>query len=156
MQVEIRKTERWHEIDVRRADGVSLALRSPDRKFSPPHDLVHLVVERALGLDGGFWDCVARGAKFRGMRVKAGRQRPQAEARSKALIKESQARLKETEVFVGLFQEALLSKDQGSASRLCRALEHDHPRLKQFCFSRGEAIHQEGAAARCRDIGQGG
>lgn len=145
MQVEIRKTSRWHEIAVQRADGVALALRSPDRKFSPPHDLVHLVVERALGLDGGFWGCVAKGAKFPGMEVTAGRQRPQAEARSQTLIKENQAKLNETEVFVGVFQEALL--EDGS-----EATPRRYERLRRALAARGRKLTNEAVATIWDDL----
>lgn len=39
-----------------------------------PHDLAQLVVERELGLDHGFWGCVAAGATFRTL-VRGGRKR---------------------------------------------------------------------------------
>lgn len=39
-----------------------------------PHDLAQLVVERELGLEFGFWGCVAAGATFRTL-VKGGRRR---------------------------------------------------------------------------------
>ena len=145
MQVEIRKTSRWHEIAVQRADGVALALRSPDRKFSPPHDLVHLVVERALGLDGGFWGCVAKGAKFPGMEVTAGRQKPQAEARSQTLIKENKTKLNETEVFVGVFQEALL-EDGGEA------MARRNERLRLALAARGRKLTPEAVATIWDDL----
>ena len=145
MHVAIRKTSRWHEIAVQRADGVSLALRSPDRRFSPPHDLVHLVVERALGLDGGFWGCVAKGAKFPGMQVTAGRQRPQADARSKALIKENKAKLNETEVFVGVFQEALLENS-------CKETAKRNERLRRALAARGRKLAPEAVATIWDDL----
>lgn len=145
MQVEIRKTSRWHEIAVQRSDGVALALRSPDRKFSPSHDLVHLVVERALGLDGGFWGCVAKGAKFPGMEVTAGRQRPQAEARSQMLIKENKAKLNETEVFVGVFQEALLEEGGEVTPRR-------NERLMRALAARGRKLTPEAVATIWKDL----
>jgi hypothetical protein len=39
-----------------------------------PHDLAQLVVERELGLEHGFWGCVAAGATFRTL-VRGGRKR---------------------------------------------------------------------------------
>jgi hypothetical protein len=35
-----------------------------------PHDLATFVVEEALGIEHGFWGCVARGATFRSLRRK--------------------------------------------------------------------------------------
>ena len=32
-----------------------------------PHDLATFVIEKALGIDGGFWGCVAAGATFRSL-----------------------------------------------------------------------------------------
>ncbi|MGA5171001.1 MULTISPECIES: hypothetical protein [Streptomyces] len=41
-----------------------------------PHDLVHAVVETALGIDDGFWGSMARGATFQGFAlVEPGRHR---------------------------------------------------------------------------------
>ncbi|MET9305749.1 hypothetical protein ABZX68_10525 [Streptomyces cellulosae] len=34
-----------------------------------PHDLVHAVVETALGIDDGFWGATARGATFQGFEI---------------------------------------------------------------------------------------
>jgi hypothetical protein len=39
-----------------------------------PHDLVHAIVEKALGLEDGFWAAIERGAAFGGFAV-VGRQR---------------------------------------------------------------------------------
>jgi hypothetical protein len=56
-----------HSIEVRgRQRGPDI--RRPPRETGPtmPHDLVHAVVEQALGLDRGFWAAVDRGATFEG------------------------------------------------------------------------------------------
>lgn len=108
MKVEVQKTHAWHVSKIFRDDGVTLALRSPDRKFSPPHDVIHFVVEQTLGLHRGFWGTVAAGGRFRSMKVIGGRQAPHADARSKTLIKSNQPFLDEAEVFVGVFQDVLL------------------------------------------------
>lgn len=42
-----------------------MALGHPDKL---PHDLGQFVVEAALGLQFGFWGCVAAGASFRSLR----------------------------------------------------------------------------------------
>lgn len=51
-----------------------------------PHDLATFVIEDALGIEHGFWDCVADGATFRSMRRK--RTEP-----GKAVIRRHRAQL---------------------------------------------------------------
>ena len=115
MNVVVLKTSGDPAITIVRDDGVTLSLRSVGRKFSPPHDVAHFVVEQGLGLQHGFWGSVAEGAKFKNMRVLSGRQRPHADTRSKDLIKANEPYLNEAEVFVGVFQRDLL--DQTKAYR---------------------------------------
>jgi hypothetical protein len=55
---EIVVTDRPHGPDVRRARH--------ETGQAIPHDLVHLVVESALGIDDGFWGAIAAGATFGG------------------------------------------------------------------------------------------
>jgi len=107
MRIEIQKSVSRHVIQVFRDDGVTLEVRAPDRKFILPHDIVHFVVEKTLGLQRGFWGSVAHGAKLASMTVIEGRQRPHADARSQALIKSNQPYLAEAEVYVGVFQQTL-------------------------------------------------
>jgi hypothetical protein len=76
--------------DVRRDDGVTL--RVPGNSFNDvgrmlPHDLAHLIVERGLGLEHGFWGTVASGGVFSGMRVLDGRRPPHAGERSRDVIR---------------------------------------------------------------------
>jgi len=53
-----------------------------------PHDLATFVIERALGLEYGFWGCVAMGATFRSL----GRKRtPQGKAVVRAHLEELDA-----------------------------------------------------------------
>src|SRR5438270_10695624 len=47
-----------------RDDGVRFAVRGVGHNFSIPHDLAHLVIEKALHLDRGFWGSIAEGAVF--------------------------------------------------------------------------------------------
>ncbi len=132
MKVEIHRTSARHEITIVRDDGVTLQLRPPDRKFSPPHDVIHFVVEETLVLQKGFWGTVANGAKFPSMTVIKGRQRPHADTRSKSLIKSNQPYLNEAEVLVGVFQDVLLKNPKvyreiiGSRIKACgREIEPD-------------------------------
>lgn len=85
----------------RRDDGVLLEVPSHDRTARLPHDLAHYVVERELGLNRGFWGCVAAGALFPGMKVVSGRQPPHAADRSRAIIRGAGQHGTEAEVLVG-------------------------------------------------------
>jgi hypothetical protein len=85
----------------RREDGVLLEVPSYDRTAPLPHDLAHYVVEQDLGLQQGFWGCVAAGALFPGIKVVCGRQPPHAADRSRAIIREAGQYGTEAEVLVG-------------------------------------------------------
>lgn len=85
----------------RRDDAVVLEVPSYDRTAPLPHDLAHYVVERELGLQRGFWGCVAAGALFPGIKVLSGRQPPHAADRSRAIICEAGPYGTEAEVLVG-------------------------------------------------------
>lgn len=107
MHLNVEKTTDRPTIIAVRDDGVSLRVRTPDRKFSPPHDLIHFVVEKAMNLDRGFWGSVADGAKFASMEVIDGRQRPKVNERSAQIIKANELHLSEAEMIVGAFQRVL-------------------------------------------------
>jgi hypothetical protein len=107
MHLNVEKTTDRPNIIAVRDDGVSLCVRTPDRKFSPPHDLIHFVVEQGMHLERGFWGSVADGAKFASMEVIDGRQRPKANERSAQIIKANELALSEAEVIVGVFQKVL-------------------------------------------------
>jgi hypothetical protein len=76
MYLNVQKTADRPNIIAVRDDGVSVRVRTPDRKFSPPHDLIHFVVEKGMRLQWGFWGSVADGAKFASVEVIDGRQKP--------------------------------------------------------------------------------
>jgi hypothetical protein len=107
MIVTAEKTAERPAIIAIRDDGVSLVIRAPDRKFSPPHDLVHFVVEKTMRLHRGFWGSVADGAKFTSMEVIDGRQRPHANERSAQVIAANASHLSDAERIVGVFQKVL-------------------------------------------------
>ncbi|GHF75934.1 hypothetical protein GCM10017566_57220 [Amycolatopsis bartoniae] len=69
-----------------RDDGVTLQMRSYDRKSRVPHDLAHAVTERELGLSTGVFGCLAAGALFASVQVLEGRLRYDAKERSRRLI----------------------------------------------------------------------
>ena len=87
---------------VMRDDKVALEIRGFDRTGGLPHDLAHFVVESELGLQFGFWGCIAAGAEFDSARVVGGRRPPHASERSKTILKEAGQRLTEAEVLVGV------------------------------------------------------
>jgi len=123
MHVNVEKTTDRPVIIAVRDDGVSLRVRAPDRKFSPPHDLIHFIVENGMRLQRGFWGSVANGAKFASMEVIDGRQKPHAHEKSTQIIKANEAPLAEAEAIVGAFQKTLhedLKPHQETLSRLLR------------------------------------
>ena len=107
MQISVTKTAERPNIVALRDDGVTVALRTPTRKFSPPHDLIHFVVEERLSLAHGFWGSIADGAKFSSLLVVSGRQRPKANERSAEVLRSNQRSLSEAEMIVGAFQTVL-------------------------------------------------
>ena len=107
MYLNVQKTADRPNIIAVRDDGVSVRVRTPDRKFSPPHDLIHFVVEKGMRLQWGFWGSVADGAKFASVEVIDGRQKPRADERSAQIIKANEAHLSESEMIVGAFQKVL-------------------------------------------------
>ncbi|MDT3724851.1 hypothetical protein ROS62_08090 [Streptomyces sp. DSM 41972] len=64
-----RLPDNQHEILVRRDKGPDVRLPAQPAGPSMPHDLVHAVVETALGIDDGFWGATARGATFQGFEL---------------------------------------------------------------------------------------
>jgi hypothetical protein len=102
-----------------RADGVELSIPAYDRSSALPHDFAHFVVEQSLGLRGGFWGKVSRGALFPSVAVLAGRQPPHAADRSKAIVRESGQSGIEAEEFVGVLRaivEQQLDRDLDRAA----------------------------------------
>ena len=124
MYLNAQKTADRPSIIAVRDDGVSLRVRTPDRKFSPPHNLIDFVVEKGMHLERGFWGSVADGAKFASVDVIDGRQKPRANERSAQIIRANEAHLSQAEVIVGVFQKVLpedLRPHQGNLPRLLSA-----------------------------------
>jgi len=107
MYLDVQKTTDRPNIIAVRDDGVSVRVLTPDRKFSPPHDLIHFIVEKGMHLQRGFWGSIADGAKFASVEVIDGRQKPRANERSAQIIKANEAHLSEAEMIVGAFQKVL-------------------------------------------------
>jgi hypothetical protein len=113
-----------------RDDGVSLGV--PDYAFmrALPHDLAHYVVEVVLGLRRGFWGSVAEGAKFDGMVLIEGRQKPHAEQKGKAAVKLNAGNLNEAEILVSIFASFVDSGLDRSRQRVEARLKEVVARLR--------------------------
>jgi hypothetical protein len=106
---------------VERDDRVRLAVPGYAFMRPLPHDLAHYVVESALGVTEGFWGSVAAGAKFPGMILIAGRQKPHAEEKSKSILKANAEALSESERLVACFERIVderLDRNRTFAERL--------------------------------------
>ena len=114
MEITFTKTgARTYEVAVRRDDGVTLRVRTPDKPLKIPHDMVHYVVERELNMERGFWGSIAAGAVFGTVQVVSGRQPPHAAERSAALIKASYREQAAAELYVAVLQRvAVEGKEQ--------------------------------------------
>jgi hypothetical protein len=104
-----------------RPDAVTVRLRSYDRTSVVPHDLAHLVVERALRVRTGLWGSLAAGAEFDSVEIVAGRLKHDHRARSAALRKANHRDLQLAEVLVGVVLEAAAGQCQGLQRRLAGA-----------------------------------
>jgi hypothetical protein len=138
------------ETSVVRSDGVRLAVPTFGPMRHMPHDLVHFVVESELGIQHGFWGCIAAGAVFRGMRVLAGRRRPHADERSRAILERAGQRLVESEELVRIVLQAAIA-DRASSVELARRLERawrPHGRSRREIGL--DAARRVGAALRAR------
>ncbi|HSK57819.1 MAG TPA: hypothetical protein VK935_02080 [Actinomycetospora sp.] len=93
--------------DVDRGDGLRLQLRSYDRAGVVPHDAVHLLGERALGLTGGLWGSIRAGALFDSIEITGGRPRHDRRARSRRVRRENARELRLAEVVVGVLQQGI-------------------------------------------------
>lgn len=123
MEITFTKTgPRAYEAVVSRDDGVVLRVPSPDRPAGLPHDIAHYLVERELGLERGFWGCVAAGAVFDNIRVVSGRRRPHAAERSKEMIKAARTQLATSELYalvlLGVAREGKEADWPGVVARL--------------------------------------
>ncbi|MDD7940610.1 hypothetical protein PHK61_19480 [Actinomycetospora lutea] len=90
-----------------RDDGVRLRLRSYERTGDVPHDAVHLVGERALGITEGLWGSIAAGALFESIEVVAGKQRHDRRQRSDAVRRANADGLRLAETVVGVLQQSV-------------------------------------------------
>ena len=112
-----------YETVITRDDGVIYWLRGVGHDFAIPHDLAHYVIERALGLDDGFWGTIADGAVFPTMHYRSGRRAPKAAARSHALLAANVRKLIDAEVLVRLFNDSLERGDDCRSAKQRAAVD---------------------------------
>jgi hypothetical protein len=96
-----------YETVITRSDGVTYHVKGVGHMFAIPHDLAHLAIEQALGIRRGFWGSVADGAVFGSLTHMSGRRKPRAAEHSKQVLKANKDELTETEILIGLFNQAL-------------------------------------------------
>lgn len=102
-----RLDERRYETEITRSDGVTYRVKGVGHMSAIPHDLCHFAIERGLRIRGGFWGSVAQGAVFGSLTHVSGRRRPKAAERSERILEANKGELTETEILVGLFNQAL-------------------------------------------------
>ncbi|HLZ71941.1 MAG TPA: hypothetical protein VKV26_18715 [Dehalococcoidia bacterium] len=123
MDVEfIRSGERTYHCIAYRHDGVCLRVSGAGRILPLPHDLVHFVIERELGLTGGFWGSVADGVLFGSITVVSGRQRPHAAERSRTLLRANAELLLQAEVVAGALDAIVAEGADANAQQALRRL----------------------------------
>jgi len=85
----IRSGERRYSMRIERADGPALVM-DPAPGFDPdlPHDMVHFVVEAALGLKTGVFGQIAAGGNAGSFRVEAANGKMSAKERQRAVRKQ--------------------------------------------------------------------
>ncbi|GAY10265.1 hypothetical protein [Pseudonocardia sp. N23] len=98
---------------VHRADGVRWSVDGGVAGPGLPHDLVHFVVERAIGEEHGFWGSVAAGVVFGSMSHLDGRRPPHGRERSTLLLRERRGGLQAAELLVNLVEHVA---EQGMTS----------------------------------------
>lgn len=114
-----------YSVSVLRSDGVTLSLRPAGASRALPHDLAHFVVESELGLEQGFWGCVAAGAVIPGLAVVSGRRRPHATERSHAVLRTAGQRPTEAEHMVKVVLEVAIGRMDERAPSRALALIND-------------------------------
>lgn len=108
MELQLKRLdERRYETCITRSDGVTWLVKGVGHMGNLPHDLAHFVVERALGIRQGFWGSLAEGAVFGSLTHVEGRRKPHAAQRSRDVLRRNDKTMKESEILVGLFDQAM-------------------------------------------------
>lgn len=118
---------RYHSL-LHRSDGVTVRLEggSWNKVGGPagrvPHDIAHLLVEEAFGLDRGLWGVLAAGGTVQNASVVDGRQPPHAAARAEAIVAPARPMLQQAEVLVRAVADFALAgtpRDLAGFQRAC-------------------------------------
>lgn len=104
---------------VERDDGVVYRLMSGRAGTALPHDIVHLVAERELGITDGIWGGIAAGMVFTSMRHLRGRRPPHTGDRSAGLKRSYRDRIMRSEL-LGDLVETIAALDSPSADEIRR------------------------------------
>ena len=108
-----RPRGRYHSV-LHRADGVCVRLeggsynRIGGRMGRVPHDIAHLIVEDAFGLEAGLWGTLAAGGIVQNASFAGGRKPPHAERRARAITDRAGESLRQAEVLVRAVADASL------------------------------------------------
>lgn len=125
--VKARAGTRYHSF-LHRFDGVVVRLEggSWNKVGGPagrvPHDIAHLLVEEAFGLDRGLWGVLAAGGTVQNASVASGRQPPHAARRAEAIVAPARPMLQQAEVLVRAAADLALAgtpRDVGAFRRAC-------------------------------------
>ena len=108
---------------VERPDGVRYRVFDGTATSRLPHDLGHLVVERAIGDHGGFWGAVAAGVVFSSMEHLDGRRPPHARDRSEAAMRDRGDGLRRGELLVWLTEH--VARDRVTDPQRVRAMAEE-------------------------------
>jgi hypothetical protein len=104
---------RYHSM-LHRVDGVTVRLEggSYNRIGGPvghvPHDIAHLVVEDAFGLDAGLWGTLAAGGIVQNATFAGGRKPPHADRRARTITDRVGESLRQAEILVRAVADASL------------------------------------------------
>lgn len=123
-----------------RNDGVSLAIPGFGSSKPLPHDLVHFITEEELGVDYGFWGCVATGAIYKGMAVVAGKVRYDSQKKSEDIIKQNGQKISEAEILAGVILTILRKGIQNDWPKVQRV---QHSAWQPASPSRPPMTHEE-------------
>jgi len=141
-----KEGERTYSTTVKREDGVTLLVKGAGRPLHLPHDLAHFVVESEFKLQYGFWGRVAAGVEFSGMQILAGRRKPHAAERAKAVRAQAGQQGIQAEVLVGVM---LKIAENGLRIEMAqRMLEESWKPLK----SAREEVSEEEITSVCRRL----
>jgi hypothetical protein len=111
-----------------RPDGVQVEFEGGSynklggRHGAVPHDVAHLIVEDELALTGGVWGVLMAGGLFGHARVVAGRQRPHAAARGRAIIDAAGDRIMQAEMVTRAVCDAVRGELPGNPAALRSAM----------------------------------